>query len=261
LPIRTLLIPGICLALVLIFFLLCITGLFAITRDLYPLVCGGSLLLLIPAEITALKGLFTIRRIPRGSAMPIATALLFCLLGMPILLFVSIANMPVIQPPRPPYLHLYTSIRYLSIASAPYAAAHAGHFPPHPAILILDGTLDPRYIAHPGTPPYTPPTPLPPLTDWPLIAPDVDAHSAFVYTGADLVVPLLPGPAFRIVLAYSKPSPLTPNHRVLLFADGHSEYIPDADLPATFATSNAARAKLGLPPFTLDGPPPPPTVP
>jgi hypothetical protein len=129
--------------------------------------------------------------------------------------------------------------------------------PPHPAVLLLAGDIRPKSLTDPDIPPFVLPSPLPAASAWAAVASDVDAHSVFVYTAADLIAP--PPPASldpAIILAYTKPSRVIPRHRILIFVNQTSTLVPEADLPKRFAASNAARAHLGLPPFILDGPPP-----
>jgi hypothetical protein len=168
---------------------------------------------------------------------------------------------------RPPYVNFSSSVSRMVNASRIYAQGHDGHYPPHIAALILDNHFYPLSLIDDVTitTPAAFPNPLPPSADWPKYAAEVDAHSIFIYTAADLSDPLLITTGINsldphIIIAYTKQLPLVPNHRVVAFTDGHPQLIPDKDLPKTFAASNAARAKLHLPPVTLDGPPPyPPT--
>jgi hypothetical protein len=133
-----------------------------------------------------------------------------------------------------------------------YASDNNDHFPPHPVILILDGSVSPSHFSTPGAKTLSLPNPPPPPSAWPTLAADLDQHSIFIYTAADLTGTVDP----EVILAYTKKSPLLPNYRLVAFGDAHIENIPESQLPQLFAASNTARAKLGLPPFTLDGPTP-----
>jgi hypothetical protein len=185
----------------------------------------------------------------------IAFTLPFCLIALPLFSLATCIVMPHRCPPRPAFFHLTSGIRSLSSSSQTYAATHDGRFPPHPPPNIHTGTHDPKDLARPTLAPFVPPAPLPPENTWPAIASVLDAHSLYIYTGADLNASNLPS-ASNIILAYSKPHPYTPSGRVILFADGHSDLIADKDLSKIFAASNSARAKLNLPPFTEGSPPP-----
>jgi hypothetical protein len=161
----------------------------------------------------------------------------------------------------PPFIRLMANARNLGQSAFVFASEHDDHYPPHPAVLLLGGKLSPKQLSDYDLSPYVLPSPLPPESAWSTIAADVDAHSTFIYTAADLQNP--PGAAFldpAIIIAYTKPNRVTPGHRIVLFADFSARLVPNADLAKTFAASNTARAKLHLPPFILDGPPPPPPV-
>jgi len=92
------------------------------------------------------------------------------------------------------------------------------------------------------------------MSNWQAISADVDIHSAYVYTGADLSNTSTPDE--KIIVLYSRPFRSLPEWRVVAFADGHADFVRAKNLEETFAVSNAARAKRGLPPFALDGPVP-----
>jgi prepilin-type processing-associated H-X9-DG protein len=181
-------------------------------------------------------------------------ALLF-MLGTPFLWFLS-EDQTRMTYHHPAYLRHMASARSVVQSVNLFAADHAGRFPPHLASLILSEQVTPKELSDVHLAPYAPPEPLPPETDWPAIAADVDAHSIFIYTGADLVDPTFMSLDPAIIILYTQPLPCTPGHRIVAFADGHAELIPESDLPKFFDVSNAARAKLRLPAFTLDGPPP-----
>jgi hypothetical protein len=249
-----------CLVLTLTFVLLKVfapIGFFG-TREIFSTFVGFSVVLCAIGEAATIAALITIRRRFRSPSHLFWVLLgsLACLLGLPLMFLLTGLSTTGSSHAHPPYLRLMAAIRTLDMNCGIYAASHNGKYPPHLAVLILQGTLAPRDVAGLGLPAYIPPSPLPPVSYWPLIATEVDAHSAFIYTAADLYDPFPAILDSHIILAYSKPDhAITPGHRVLLSADG-ARYVPDADLPAVFAASNAARAKLHLPPFTLDGPPP-----
>lgn len=148
-----------------------------------------------------------------------------------------------------------------------YAADNDDHFPPHLAVLLTARAITPDQLLDRNAP--TPLTPFPasslvPTSRWSTIAAEVDAHCDFTYIGADFTTSF---DAPTIVL-YTKPGRIHKHMnseetfdaqgRLVAFIDAHTELVLDADLPAAFAASNAARARLGLPPITLDGPPPSP---
>ncbi len=200
----------------------------------------------MPALVGPLIGLIALFIIPRRSYPPgvfgeqIAAAIVLISLILPI---------GMLYPYRmDTRSYLSTQIVYNAEAVAEsaiaYARDHNHQFPPHPALLVLDKKINLK-LRISSDAEYQPPDPTPPESAWATIA-------------ADLTLPA-PGtldPA--IILAYSKSHPHVPNHRILAFADSTAQLIPDADLPNYFAASNAARAKLSLPPFTLDGPAPTP---
>ena len=143
-----------------------------------------------------------------------------------------------------------------------YAEDNDAHFPPHLAVLLCSHAIKPPDLLDPetSTPPF-PTTDLVPPSDWRKITADVDAHCDFTYVGSDLTT----DSDYAAIVLYNKPTAVHQHYngiaenfdgpgRLLLFADRHSEFVRDADLPATFAASNAARAKLALPPLTLDVP-------
>lgn len=164
---------------------------------------------------------------------------------------------------RTPYSAYFGTATRMAKSSHIYALNHNGRYPPHLAAILLDGNFfarqltDDDTVTTPAAIPYPPPL----TDDWHKYAADVDAHTIFVYTAADLADPALAAGGTssldaRIIMAYTKTLPQVPHHRVVAFVDGTPRLIPDSALLAAFAASNAARAKLGLPPFTLDGPPP-----
>lgn len=139
-------------------------------------------------------------------------------------------------------------------SAAMYADEHGGTFPPHLAVLLLRGDIEPKQLVDDDIACYRMPAGLVPA-DWGKIAVDVDAHSLWNYCGADLKLPLTRLHQ-RIIVAYTKKIRRRPDIRLIAFADNHVETIENADLAACFAESNAARKKLRLPPFSLDGPVP-----
>jgi hypothetical protein len=153
-----------------------------------------------------------------------------------------------------PAFRIQSNLNAITKACFVYASDNNDHFPPHLVILVLDGSVSPNYLSTRDVAPLSLPSPPPPPSAWPTLAAVLDQHSAFIYTGADLTATM----DAAVIIAYSKKSPLIPNCRLLAFADAHTEFVPDADLPKAFAASNAARATLHLPPVTLDGPPPAP---
>jgi hypothetical protein len=212
----------------------------------------------IIAGLCALTMLFfRFQSIPHSVAVVVAA--LMCIVGLPLVHLRAADEYMWTYRGHPAYLQFMYYGGSLVRSAEFYASYHEGRYPPHPATLILDESFLAEYLADGRSfLPYDPPSPLPPVYDWPSIASDVDAHSIFVYAAGDYdnVVP----PA-NAILVYTKPCSYTPGHRVVTFGDSHSELIREKDLPKYFAESNAARAKLGLPPFSLDGPPPaPPTT-
>jgi hypothetical protein len=174
-------------------------------------------------------------------------------------LFAIFIISPVIQSPRPQpkYYRLESNALALTLAARNYAHAHDGSFPSHWAALLLsDGTNPYKLIDSTMTPPNIP-NPRPAEGQWPAFAAEVDAHSIFVYTATDLRDAALIADAFRpsldsaLIIAYTRESPDTPNHRLLLFAHGDPQLIPESDLPKFLTACNIARATLGLPPLVI----------
>jgi hypothetical protein len=168
---------------------------------------------------------------------------------------------------RRPYAQHFGTANRLVEFSHTYAQNHNGRYPPHLAALVLDKPyLADRLIDNDTlTTPAAIPNPPPPSVDWSKYAAEVDAHSIFVYSAADLADPTLAAGGTSsldpcIIVMYTKKLPSVPRYRLVTFVTGTHDLIPDSALPAAFAASNAARAKLGLPPFVLDGavPAPPP---
>ena len=141
----------------------------------------------------------------------------------------------------------------VSAALTDFAERHSGAYPPCQAAAIRDQSQA-RDAFNYSMSSWSPPP-------WKTIESDVDNSSSFIYTGADLTSDqlLTLGPPLNvpIIVAYSKKLPDVPGGRILIFtAYQRTELVADADLPSAFAASNAARAKLHLQPFSLDGPPP-----
>jgi prepilin-type processing-associated H-X9-DG protein len=143
------------------------------------------------------------------------------------------------------------SMRQLGNALIEYSSTNYS-FPPSIAAAAQYGATPKNFISKVST--TTPPAYTPPVTDWHPLAPDIEAHTDFIYTGADLGAPADPS----IILLYTKDIYMGHEGRNILFADGHAEYVRSLNLPTTFDASNTARARLHLPPVTLDGPPPTP---
>jgi hypothetical protein len=161
-----------------------------------------------------------------------------------------------------PYQEVLVKARHLKVDLQGYALQQGGGtYPPHLAMLIFENHNESILNGLGGRETYMLHSPLP--KTWQELVPDVDEKSIFIYTGADLVEPV-PMTSYtsllgrRIVCAYTKRLREIPNHRILVFASGDPKLIPDADLPKYFDACNTARAKLGLPPIALDGPPPKP---
>ena len=142
------------------------------------------------------------------------------------------------------------SLRRLGNAFTTYASDNAGAFPPSIAAAAQYGADPKNFISKDST--TTPPSFTPPVPAWGPRAPDIEAHTDFIYTGADLHPPTDPS----IILRYTKDLYMGHEVRAVLFADGHVEYVRSLNLPAAFDASNSARA--GRPPPHLGGPPPTP---
>ena len=155
-------------------------------------------------------------------------------------------------------------LREIVRACQAYADAHKNAFPAHLAVLLAERTVKPDQLLDRNAPIKLQPFPesrLAPGVDWRSLATDVEAHCDFTYVGADLKNPQ----DSDIIVLYTKPGRIH-NHfdptndavdghgRLVAYSDSHAEFVLDASLPAAFAQSNAARARLGLPPVTLDGP-------
>ncbi|HVT82705.1 MAG TPA: hypothetical protein VHM90_18850 [Phycisphaerae bacterium] len=151
-------------------------------------------------------------------------------------------------------------IRGISQDCRIYALDHSGRFPPHPAALILAGYDAPKDYIDWDLAPAGFPHSLPPIASWQDLAAEAEAHSIFIYTGADLTDAALAAENHAldssVIVAYSLKRRVLRARRAVAFVDAHAELIPESDLPKFFDASNAARAKLRLPAFTLDGPPP-----
>jgi hypothetical protein len=188
----------------------------------------------------------------------VVTAAMLCIVGAPFLILSANWELRLTYH-HPYYLQVMANGRFLAQSSVVYAFEHNGRFPPHPAVLLLGGEVRSDELACRQFVPFVVPSSASPESDWRLIASDVDARSLFVYTAADLVddgSPIFP----EIILLYSKRCPALPGYRVVLFVDCRSELLRETDLPKEFAVSNAVRARLKLPSFDLDGPPPTPSA-
>lgn len=149
-----------------------------------------------------------------------------------------------------------------------YAEGHDEHFPPHLAVLLTAGSITPGQLLDRNAPVELKPFPTARLVapaDWRAIAADIEAHCDFTYVGADLTSTL----DESLIALYTKPGRIHRHMkfpeetwdgqgRLVAYADGHTELVLDADLPAVLARGNAVRVKRGLRPVTLDGPPPGP---
>jgi hypothetical protein len=164
-----------------------------------------------------------------------------------------------------------SQMRAIVRACETYAMDHDGHFPPHLAVLLTTGAIKPAQLLDRNAPIPLAPLPAARLAgapDWRALAAEVEAHCDFTYIGGDLASTSDSDLAESGLIAlYSKPGRIHKHMdatmerwdgqgRLVAFADGHSELILDRDLAAVFARSNAARARLKLPPVMLDGPPP-----
>ena len=182
--------------------------------------------------------------------------LLLCVLLTPIV----VVFLSLLATPRARELHsdpgyrMANNLRAIAKSCILYSADNNDHFPPYLTLLLLEGAVSPKQLCDTNLNPLPLPNPLPLEAYWPTLAADLERKSAYIYTAADLTNTMDPA----LIIAYTKPSPLIRGRRIIAFADNHVDFIPDSALPAAFAASNAARAKLGLPPFTLDGPPPAP---
>jgi hypothetical protein len=144
-------------------------------------------------------------------------------------------------------------------SAAIWAQGPDGRWPPHLASLLLSGRVSPKAFVALDSPrrPMALPNPPPAEGGWRRIAADVDAHSDLIYTGADLTKQVLEdADAGHIIAVYSTTLEALGDLREVGFADAHVEAVHAADLAKVFAASNTARAKVGLPPFELDGPVP-----
>jgi hypothetical protein len=217
---------------------------------------GVAFLLGLLAVIGSLISLF-FRFQSLAHTLAVVIAAIVCIVGLPLANSNGWYNLQSAYH-HPFYRQIMHDARTLAQDALLYADEHNNHYPPHPAVLVLNGSLTPKELACRHYDPYVLPSPIPPISDWPLIAPELDAHSLFVYTAGDYDTLWPPA---QTILVYSKPSSATPGYRIVFFGDCKTELLPEKDLPTYFAASNAARAKLGLPPFFLDGPPPsPPTT-
>jgi len=173
------------------------------------------------------------------------------------IVFVMFITSPLIQSPRPQpkYRRLEYNALTLTLAAREYARTHNGSYPPHWAALLLSTWINPYTLIDTTMTPPSIPNPKPPEAQWRDLAPEVDAHSIFIYVAADLHDPALIKNAFgpsldpAIIIAYTRPSSDTLGHRILLFAQGDPKLVPESDLPNYFAACNTARSALSLPPL------------
>lgn len=143
-----------------------------------------------------------------------------------------------------------------------YAERHwddqGAHFPPHLAALIAGGYLNADDLIDPAS--STMPAKVPPglvEADWPRIAADIDAHSDFVYLGADWVRDgALNQNQGSLILLYSKARHFRAGPLV-----SHHGFVSETAFGGLWKGANDARVNLLLPPITFGGPvpaPPPP---
>jgi hypothetical protein len=175
---------------------------------------------------------------PRGGWL---AAIAVCLVP-----FSCLATVPLLGPPLET---LEFRVRHanqahfskLAKACESYGRAH-GSFPPHLAVLIAEGSILPEDLIDPfsRTAPAVLPSPLAPA-DWPKIAPLIDAHSDYVYTGAGLPADTKP----EVIVLYDKPVSERGGRLVqrVIFQD----FVEDADVAKVFADDAARRAAIHLP--------------
>ena len=122
-----------------------------------------------------------------------------------------------------------------------------GHsrFPPRLSEVVVDQNLDPKLLitSWSGTSPIVEPSA---GTDWKKIADEVDSHSDFIYVGNKLDA----GYAWQIVL-YTKPG-IVSGGRVICYAGGFTEFVPDTQLGEKFDQNNRTRNGSSLPEIKLD---------
>jgi prepilin-type processing-associated H-X9-DG protein len=145
------------------------------------------------------------------------------------------------------------NLRQLDLALIMYTTDHKGLFPPSVAYVgtyVGGGSVlqDPRV--------HNEPVSLPAGSSWVNSSAEVDSHFDFVYTGAGLRIVRLRNASTFIVM-YDKP--LAGHQRVVAFADGHVERIPQgsAQFARAVQATNQTRESLNLPllPADLSGPP------
>jgi hypothetical protein len=158
------------------------------------------------------------------------------------------------------------SVRTIAQDARFYANDHEGKWPPHLAVMLVDGILRPKDLRYrlSRTPPI-PPADVEHGKPWQSATASVQAHSDFAYLAADLQdSPALAAVASRLIVACGTRDlpeiPIAVHHvdqhryeyqftaRPISFADGHAELIPLEKYPAVFDAHNTARATLGLPP-------------
>jgi len=231
-----------------------------------PLFCIGPLLA-IPALIMGFIALSAIKRAPAqlgGRGMALTGLLLsagnLVLWVVMIVLFVMAPGfMALMLPPVARAREManrtadMSNIRQITLAAEMYSTENGG-FPPHLAALA-PMLPNPRILTSrvSGTAPLAA---FPTGTPWSDFASDLDEHCDFVYVGADLGTAAKLD-STRTILLYEK-DVYHGQGRNVGFVDGHVQWITTADLAAAFDASNRQRATIGLPPVTLDGPPPTP---
>lgn len=165
-------------------------------------------------------------------------------------------------------LNSLSSAREIHDLASASAENHQGRWPAHLAMLGLDMYL-PRLTYRYSRTPKLRDTLLDIQPDeWRSIAPEIDAHSDFLYLAGDLVesTSLAAVASEVITVCGKKDLPEIPvviydsRHHVyeypyaarpVVFADGHGAFVPLEELPALIANHNAARAKIGLPAQTF----------
>jgi hypothetical protein len=217
------------------------------------IVSGFAVFLSVIAALASL-GLLVIRHQSAIHSLAVALAAIVCIVAPPLAHLAALDELAMAYH-HPYYPTIMNYGRNLAIGAAIFSFDHNGQYPPHPAVLVLNGTLKPDLLACRQYVTYAMPSPPPLVSDWRSIAVALDAHSLFVYTAGDYDKI---EPPENAILVYTKACHATPGYRVVVFGDFKAKLLPEADLPKYFADSNGARSKLGLPAFVLDGLPPAP---